>query len=335
MNILITTAGRRTYIIDYFKQALEGKGKVFAANSVYTYSLSHADEYVIVPSFYSENYIPTILEICRTKKINAIISLLDADTKILSEHHDEFINAGVMLIAPTPAVMDICNDKWRTYTFLTAIGLPQPQTYINEEDVKEAIAIKKISYPIIIKPRWGIGSYGIYIVDNEQELMILSQKLRREIMKTYMGVESSKDIDGCILFQEMVVGDEYGIEILNDLKSKYVATFALKKLAMRSGETDVAETVNPSMFINQSKKLANSLNHVGLLDVDCIVTSKNDVYIVDLNCRFGGQYPFTHLANVNVPKQIVEWLLGRETNEDLLTQLNGIRSCKDLKPVLV
>ena len=335
MNILITTAGRRTYIIDYFKKALEGIGRVIAVNSVYTYSLSHADDYLLVPSFYSENYVPTILDICRTKNIDAVISLLDADSKVLSEHHDEFKIHGISLIVSESLVMDICNDKWMSYKFLRSIGLPQPKTYDTIETVKRAIGDKEIGYPIIIKPRWGIGSYGVFIVEDEQELILLSSKIRREIMSTYMGVESLKDKERCVLFQEMIKGDEYGIEILNDLKGKYVTTFALKKLAMRSGETDVAETVDALMFSDLSKCVANSLGHIGILDVDCMVTSENEIYIIDMNCRFGGQYPFTHLANVNVPRQIVEWLMGKGNNKDLLTQKNGVRSCKELQPVLM
>lgn len=33
MNILLTFAGCRTYMIEYFKQVLNGTGKVFASNN--------------------------------------------------------------------------------------------------------------------------------------------------------------------------------------------------------------------------------------------------------------------------------------------------------------
>lgn len=335
INILITTVGRRTYIIDYFKQALAGEGKIIATNSIYTHTLSHADDFVITPSFYSDEYISTILEICKKNAIDAVISLLDADAKVLSEHHDEFKAIGTRLLVPAPEVMDICNDKWLTYKFLQSIGLLQPRSYIHENEVKEAIQAQELTYPIIIKPRWGIGSFGVFFVDNESELILFSQKLRREIIKTYMGHESAKDIDGCVLYQEVIKGQEYGIQILNDLEGDYAATFALKKLAMRSGETDVAETVDTAEFLELSKKIAENLHHVGLLDMDCMVTSEEKIYVIEMNCRFGGQYPFTHLANVNVPKQIVNWLRGKGNDNTLLTQQNGIKACKELQPVLL
>jgi porphobilinogen synthase len=53
-----------------------------------------------------------------------------------------------------------------------------------------------------------------------------------------------------------------GIEILNDLTGKYVATFAKKKIAMRSGETDIAETVDIAPFVNVAKCISTKLKHI-------------------------------------------------------------------------
>ena len=53
-----------------------------------------------------------------------------------------------------------------------------------------------------------------------------------------------------------------------------------------------------------------------------------------MNCRFGGQYPFTHNAGVNVPLQIIKWLNGEEVDKSLVIQKNGVRSCKELCPVV-
>ena len=335
MNILITTAGRRTYLIDYFKQAIDGNGKIIAANSVYTYSLSHADEYVITPSFYSDMYIPFVLQTCKERDVKAIISLLDADAKVLSMHRLEFDRIGTRLLIPSTEVMDICNDKLLSYRFLNSIGLLQPKTYNHGSDVKRAIQSREISFPIIIKPRWGIGSFGVYFVNNENELDVLSQKLRKDILNTYMGYESLKDIEGCILYQEVISGQEYGVQVLNDLSGRYVATFAIKKIAMRSGETDVAEVVEVNPFVSESRRISNSLHHVGLLDMDCMITPDGRLYVIEMNCRFGGQYPFIHLANVNIPKQILHWLHDEGNDFGLLTPQIGIKACKDLHPVLI
>ena len=87
----------------------------------------------------------------------------------------------------------------------------------------------------------------------------LSTELCRyaEIFDTYLKYESQVDKDSCIIIQQMIKGQEYGIEILNDLEGNYVSTFAKKKVAMRSGETDIAETVETVPFEDIAKLICS------------------------------------------------------------------------------
>lgn len=334
MNILLTSVGRRTYMIEYFKQALDGKGKVFASNSILTHTLKQADEYVLTPNIYDDNYIAFLTDYCKRHKISAIISLFDIDLPILARNKEIFKKEGISLIVSDYKVTTICNDKWYTYKFLLKIGVKQPLSFINLTEAKKAINGEIISYPLFIKPRWGMGSIGIYKVENGDELDVLYQKLHREIFNTYLKYESTIDPDFCIIIQEAIKGQEYGIEVLNDLNCNYVTTFAKKKIAMRSGETDIAVTVDSTLFENISKNISKHLKHIANLDIDCFVGENGEIYVLEMNCRFGGQYPFTHNAGVNVPLQIIKWLNGGSTDMTLITQKNGIKSCKDLLPVI-
>lgn len=334
MNILLTSAGRRTYLVEYFKKALCGQGKVYASNSIDTYTLHQADGYVITPAIYDKEYINFLLSYCKKNQISAIISLFDIDLPVLAKHKDEFEKEGIKVVVSDYNVTQICNDKWSTYEFLVRLGLPQTPSYLNLENLRKDIAEGVVNYPFILKPRWGMGSIGIYKACNEQELLVLYAKLHKEIFDTYLKYESQVDKDSCIIIQQIIKGQEYGIEILNDLKGNYVSTFAKKKVAMRSGETDIAETVAPAPFEDIAKLISAHLHHVAMLDVDCFVTETGERIVLEMNCRFGGQYPFTHNAGVNVPLQIIKWLNGEEVDKSLVIQKNGVRSCKELCPVV-
>ena len=333
MNILLTSVGRRTYLIDYFKEVVGKTGKVHASNSIYTYSLSHADCYVLTPQIYNSGYIDFLIEYCKAHNIKAILSLFDIDLPVLSANKGRFAEIGVTVIVSDNEAVKICNDKWLTYKFLCDNNIKTPKTYHTLQEAKKAISKGDIVYPVIMKPRWGMGSIGIYRVENEEELDILYLKLQREIFRTYLRFESHEAENECIIIQEMVTGEEYGLDVLNDLSSKYVTTVAKKKIAMRAGETDVAEIVSPEAFLTIGKKLSESLKHIANLDVDCFLDDNNNIYVLELNCRFGGQYPFSHLAGVDFPKQIVEWLEGKPSNSKFYTPTIGTISCKDLVPV--
>lgn len=322
-------------MVQYFKNALHGKGRVFAANSTLTYSLLQADDYAITPAIYDEGYIDFLLEYCKKNKIHAIISLFDIDLPMLSKNRALFETMGVKVLVSGEQAVDICNDKWKTYQFLLSCKLEQPNTYISITNCKDALKAGKISFPLIIKPRWGMGSIGIYQADTEDELDIFYKKLRKEIFDTYLKFESKQDEDACVLVQQKVSGAEVGLDILNDLSGKYVTTIAKKKMAMRAGETDVAQIIDSSMFRHTSKIVSQALKHIGNLDVDCFVEHTGKIYLLEMNCRFGGHYPFSHLAGVDFPRQIIRWLNHCPTDEKLITPQIGLIACKEIVPVVL
>lgn len=334
MNILLTSTGRRTYLVEYFKQALNGNGKVFAANSNFTYSLSQADDYVLTPLIYSDDYIPFLLDFCIKNKIDVIISLFDIDLPILSKNIDIFKANGIRVVISSSEVIDICNDKWLTYKFLIDNKINTPKTFIDKELAIGEINVGKLIYPVILKPRWGMGSIGIYKADNINELEVFYNKIKNEILNSYLKYESEEYIDYSILIQQCIKGKEYGIEIINDLDANYVNTLCKVKLAMRSGETDQAMTVNDQLLTVIGEKLSETLGHIANLDVDCL-EENGEFYVLEMNARFGGQYPFSHLAGANLPLQIIEWCNGKKTNLDNVTIDYDVLCSKDIKPVII
>lgn len=335
MNILLTSAGRRTYLVRYFRDALQHEGKVYASNSELTYALLQADGYVLTPAIYDKNYISFLIDYCKTYQINAIVSCFDIDIPVLASHRKEFLDAGIRLIISTSETAQICNDKWLTFNKLKQIGLSSPETFIDIEQVKKRLADGELHFPLIIKPRWGMGSIGIMVIENMNELNILYAKLQKKIFKTYLKYESQMNPDQCIIFQEKIDAQEYGLDILNDLNGDFVTVIAKKKIAMRAGETDIAEIVDSKIFWNIGKTLSTHLRHIGNLDVDCFMNEAGEIFVLELNCRFGGQYPFSHLSGVNFPKQIIEWLKGNPTHTRYITPRLGTRCCKDLTPVII
>ena len=130
MNILLTCAGRRNYIVDYFREALrEIGGKVFAANSTeYSTALIASELGFVLPSLYDPNYIEVILKICQEFNINAVVSLFDLELPILAQARDRFTEKNIFLVLSPEEIIEICNDKWLTNIFLKEIGVLVPDT---------------------------------------------------------------------------------------------------------------------------------------------------------------------------------------------------------------
>ena len=331
MNLLLTSVGRRTYLVEYFKDALQDVGQIHACNSIETMATQRADCSFIAPKIYDKEYISTLLDYCKKSSITALLSFLDIDLLMLAKHRKDFLKIGVQVLLAEEDAIRICNDKWQTYLFLQQHGINTPKTFLNIKDSQKALKSGKLSYPLIIKPRWGMASIGIYTADDDNELKVLYKKSSKEAFSSHLRYESSFTPDQAVIIQEKLNGCEHGFEVLNDLNGQYVTTFAKKKIAMRAGETDVGKIISPIPFTNIAKILSEKIHHEALLSVDCFV-NESGIFITEMNCRFSGHYPLCHLAGVNVPLQIVKWLSGEGTDESLLQCQEGLMIAKDLVP---
>ncbi len=331
MNILFTSVGRRGYLLEYFRNALAGKGQVHAANSSPDVpAFYYADKTVITPLIYSADYIDFIFDYCLHENIRAVIPLFDIDIPILAAQHDKFNDAGIKIIAPSLDKSIICNDKLKTAKFLSRRGYLTPATFISLNAVYEALDRKDIRFPLIIKPRWGMGSIGVQKVSNLDELIVIFSIVRREVLATYLKYESAIDINGAVIVQNMLPGQEFGLDVVNDLDGKYMTTFVKRKVAMRSGETDIAKIENDQALIDLGARIGSDIGHLGNLDVD-VFKYRDQVYVLELNARFGGGYPFSHLAGADVPKAIVNWLIGKSIKPEWLTVADAVVGFKDIK----
>ena len=115
MNILLTSAGRRGYLVEFFKKALGGNGLVHAGNSSpVSPAFYYADRHVVTPLIYDDDYIPFLKRYCKENDIKLIVSLFDVDLMVLAKHREEFAAQGVTVVVSAPEVIDICNDLLHT-----------------------------------------------------------------------------------------------------------------------------------------------------------------------------------------------------------------------------
>lgn len=328
MNILFSCAGRRAYLLKYFRAALDeiGGGKIFATDmSPFAPALAFADVALRVPSVYAGNYLDELEKICRENAIDALFSLNDLELPILASARERFAAAGTRLVVSAPKVIEICFDKMKTARFVESLGLNSPKTFTNLDEALAMLNRGALAFPLILKPRWGSGSIGIEIVRSQEELVETFAFVRRKIARSILA-KASADADE-ILIQEAILDAEYGLDVMNDLQGNHIAVSVKRKLAMRAGETDKAITVNSPELREIGHRLGNALRHVANLDCD-ILERGGKFYVLEMNPRFGGGYPFSQEAGVNLPLAILKWLRGDAVSADLLTETPNVAFAK-------
>ena len=328
-HILFTCAGRRNYLINYFKEALNGRGKVFAADMSHSApAMVDADVAIKISSIYSDTYISELKKIITTHKIKALISLNDLELPIIAHHKLELErDTDCKVLISNPTVIELAFDKVKTFNFLNSIGLKTPKTFTTIQQVKNAMAIDGLEFPMVVKPRWGSASIGIDFPETMIELELAFKLQHLKLKKSILKSASETDMEHAILIQEKINGKEYGMDIVNDFEGNYIGTFAREKLNMRSGETDKAVSVINSGFDRIGETISKHLKHIGNLDCD-VFEARNSLFTLELNPRFGGGYPFSHEAGVNTSAMYIEWLLGHTDIERFNNYKSGISFSK-------
>ncbi|EWH00868.1 ATP-grasp domain-containing protein [Halomonas sp. BC04] len=326
MNILLTSAGRRNYLLPYFRNALRGRGRVLAADcSGYAAALQEADEAFVVPRVDASDYVAHLLQLSKSCEVGLILSLNDHELPILSAAKEQFAAQGVQVVVSRPDVIKLAADKLMTTRFLNEVGLGAPITYASLEETLVGLDSGDVVFPLVVKPRWGTASLGIELVDDRKQLRLAWDYGRLRLPR--MGLSNGTSGAEGLLIQELLPGQEYGLDVVNDLNGRYRTTFAKRKLAMRGGETDRAVTENRPELIEMGRRIGEALGHVGNLDCDVFLHG-DSCFVLELNPRFGGGYPFSAEAGADVPAALIAWAEGRDAPVGWDSLRNGVISAK-------
>jgi len=295
VNVLILSAGHRVFLVQAFREAQrirENSGLVIAADAEkLSPSLAAADIGLVSPKTYDKDFNKWVNEIATRYAPLLLLTNYERDLFILEPMRSSLRKRQCKLIGMPINSLEICLDKHKTAILCKKIGLQTPLYWT----VEEVSNIAPKNFPLIAKEKYGRGSRGQYVINSPKELDLFLESNTSSIM-----------------LQQMVSGIEYGIDIVNDLNGKFAVVFARQKLLMRDGETSIAEIVEPQPFFEIAQLLSSHLAHQGCVDVDLIVSGSN-MYILDINPRFGGGYPFSHFAGANLPATFLAW-----ASEDLV-----------------
>lgn len=300
MNILITSAGTRNKVIQYFKENFNGIGNVIATDmSDIAPAIYDADKFFLTPKIDDENYIDKLIEICKKEKVSAVFSLIDPELSLIAKNKDRFLEIGVIPIVSKYEVVELAFDKYEMYKYLISNGFKTAKTYINKEDFYQDLEKKIIDFPVFVKPVRGSASLNISKVTCKKELDLLFE------------------LYDDLIIQEFLNGQEIGADVYVDpISKKVVSIFTKEKIKMRAGETDKARSFKDDKLFSLIISLVEKIGYEYMIDID-IFKIGDEYYFSEINPRFGGGYPHAYEAGVNFPKMIINSLNHIENRKQI------------------
>lgn len=295
-NILILSAGTRNKVVQAFKEALKGKGRVIATDcSNLAPAVYEADAFYLVPRINAPGYMDRVLEICQKENITGVFSLIDPELSMLAKDRERFEAIGVTPVISPYELVETCFDKYDFYQLMLEYGIPTGRCFVSEKEFFESKEKGEISYPVFAKPVRGSASININKVTTDEEIKVLF------------------DLYDDIMIQEYMSGQEYGADVYIDMISgKCTSIFIKKKIKMRAGETDKSVSVKIPVLFDMISSFVEKAGFRGMIDMDIFHDEKtNKFYFSEVNPRFGGGYPHAYACGVDMPSQVIANLEGK------------------------
>ena len=327
-RVLISSAGRRNYLVRWFREAFELfpdlDGQVLVADAdLKAAAFADADEGFQLPPFDSPEYFEALGALCDSQDVRLALSVNDYELMQWAERPGS-LPLGPVFLVPNEATLRVSCDK--AYLAECAEGFLVPETTTLTRVLKDPDVLDGFTETVVLKPRNGSASAHVSRRDREELATLLGAMSRSDSLSLLQFGATFDPAD--VLVQAVVEGTEYGMDIVHDLSGSPAGVLVRQKLEMRAGETDKARTVDATSFRATAAAVGAQTGHVGPVDVDLIRDPEGRDWVIDVNPRFGGGYPFSHAAGANVPATLISWVLGEQPRAEWLSPRPDVMSAK-------
>ncbi len=288
-HVLISSAGRRVALLRHFREAL---GELGLAGHVYASDITsmaaafhEADDRFLVPRCTDEAFIPAMLDLCRRRAIRLVVPTIDTELPVYAAHREAFAAIGTTVAIGGPETIAIGRDKTRTHQWLTEHELPRVAQASPAQVLREPAAWR---FPLYAKPVTGSASKGIRLVKDVDELAAATR-------------------EGGFIVQEVAAGQEYTLDAFIDAEGMCRCIVPRKRIEVRGGEVSKGQTVRcetiEQLGFTACARLPDARGAINIQIFHDAATGR--CAIIEINPRFGGGYPLSHVAGA----RFTHWLL--------------------------
>jgi carbamoyl-phosphate synthase large subunit len=273
--VLFTCAGQRVDIVSAFAKA--GATTIAADLNELAPALYHADHHAIVPPIDDPRYITALRELVEQHNVELIVPLTDLDHLELAHARGGFPNT--LVLVSEPDTVDRCSDKYLAHEFFLENSIGSPPTWLPHELPDD------VPYPVLVKARKGFGSRHIYRAAGRDEL---------DLFLRYTTADS--------MVQQACSGEEFSIDVFCDLESVCLNAIPRTMIESKGGESIKGMTIKDQGLMEFACRVAETLRIVGPANVQCFREPDGELWVTDVNPRFGGGFPLPTAAGSGYPE---------------------------------
>lgn len=199
---------------------------------------------------------------------------------------------GAPIIGTDITAIRNAEDRGCFEAIMEKLQIPQPEgvAVTNIEDGVKAA--ERIGYPVLVRPSYVLGGRAMQIVSNEHKL--------RQYLQTAVEI----NVEHPVLVDKYIMGKELEVDAICDGENVFVPGIMehVEHTGVHSGDSI---SVYPTFSVSQKAKqtildytvrLGKEIGIKGLYNIQFIVDSKEDVYVIEVNPRSSRTVPFISKA---------------------------------------
>lgn len=260
------------------------------------------DEKLLMPdmAIVNDHYIETLLKIVSSGSYDVLMPIGELTTNPITQHESEFKKYVKLACAPRETYIKAFNKQ---ITFETAMenGIPCPYTRHSKQDIHDYLS--KCRFPIIIKPRQGLGSIGFHKFE------------KREDFWPYMR-EKGLDPDDYVVQEFVNFDDRIGTNLFMDQKGNICTSYAvdvLRWFPVDAGAGVLIVTVDAHEVLEYAGKLLKSLKWKGFANVAFMVDKETgEPRLLEINGRIPASVKVAFMCGCNVSRQMLEMIYDQD-----------------------
>ncbi|MGR4000814.1 MAG: carbamoyl-phosphate synthase large subunit [Alphaproteobacteria bacterium] len=215
--------------------------------------------------------------------------------------------AGVRILGTQGEVIDLAEDRDRFQTFLSELGLRQPEAGLAltvEEAVREA---ERVGYPVLLRPSYVLGGRAMRRVENEEDLL--------------SWIASAVEVSGdhpVLIDSYLSDAIEVDVDALCDGERAWVGGILehVEEAGIHSGDSacsfphdSLRSSIIDEIYV-QSRRIGEALGVVGLFNIQ-FACRGDEIYVLEVNPRASRTVPFlTKATGLPLARLATRLILG-------------------------
>lgn len=252
-----------------------------------------------------EEWLKEVISIIEKEQIEMLFIGVDFELPLFAKHKVEIEKeTGCHVIVSDERVIEIGNDKYKTYQFLKDNGLYYPKTYAPEE-----CDYSSLSFPVIVKPRVGARSIGVSKVESLDKLDEVLRRTQDPIIQECVGDDSTEYTCGVIA-----------------LNGEFKHSIALNR-TLKAGHTHLSEYSDdtPELVKQYLKDITEKLKPFGSCNYQLRIDKDGVPKMFEINARHSGTTYMRSLFGYNEIIYLLKSLLEGEEIEFKMKEGKAIR----------